>query len=218
MTQLVLSPDDNSTTGSFPQSTRFPDRIRKFGRFIDTQVLEPGDVMLFADARPTVLGNLIVSTQKKLQFSQDDSRWTHVAIYAGEEHICEAVVQGGIRYHPLHDYIGARLIRVRRDNSLAVDQRYRIVIRAMTQLRQQYGYLSALKIWRAAFASAGFFSRSIVPLIYPRNLVCSQLFADAYGAVTQKMLDSSFAFFTPAHVSATTKLIDVQLHWWRVPP
>lgn len=138
------------------------------------------------------------------KYAIEHARWTHVAVYIGDEHICEALPCKGVVYHRIDHYVGARIMRVRRPLHLSDAQRYRLCIETLVQLKKQYS------IWKALFGLLGSFTLRSIESTAP--VVCSQLYAIAYVRATNLILLGE-ALVTPAHLSAAAELEDIPVHW-----
>src|SRR6476659_3689762 len=80
-------------TRSVPAKGVLPPAARKWGRMLDLEDLEPGDLILFRPVNPNLdkISQLIIAAQMQAGFSEEDARWTHAAVYLGDgELICEA--------------------------------------------------------------------------------------------------------------------------------
>lgn len=211
MPQLVLDPDDRTVVGSIQVDYPLPVSVRSFGRLPDAGALLPGDLLLFRAKNADFVGRRIEGAQRRGGFSADDSRWTHAAVYVGDHALCEARPFRGVGYSNFYSYIGGHYIRARRDPSLTTDQRYRLAIEALTRLRRSYSILRIA--WLARQSFVGYWS-PVAPVVVAQRLVCSQLYADAYLAVTKTLVaNTQTAIFTPAHLSATARLQDIPLGW-----
>jgi hypothetical protein len=187
--------------------------LREFGRFPDTSAWEVGDLLLLSAVRQPLISRWIVAAQRRGGFDPLLARWHLAAISVGHDHVCEAVPTG-IRYGPLHRYVGAHLIRVRRDASLTPVQRYELALRSVVRLKETY---SILRIPGMAIdAAMGFWRSHHRPTRAP-SVICSQIYADAYMATTLRVLGPRGDFATgrlvPADLSMTTALSDVATAW-----
>ena len=214
MPQKLLDPrDPNPTTGTWSPKGPLPSRVREFGRFPDLDSWRPGDVLLVSALWPDWISRSIQGGQKKGGYDSEDARWHHAAVYIGDASICEAA-WSGVRVDSLYSYIGTHLLRVRRDPKLTDDQRWSIVVRALTYLRSSYGYPQLFKLGLQALR--GFYRDWGVHATFaPGAVICSQLFADSYAWVTERLLLKGLA--TPASLSQTDRLEDVDLSWRELP-
>ncbi len=214
--QIVLDPrqlPDRERAPIWHPNGPVPPDLRKFGWYPQTEPWLPGDLILLHSVRPSLISRLIISGQHTGGYPPVDARWHHAAVYVGDDYLCEATLCG-VRYRPIYSYVGARLIRVRRDPRLKPDQRYKIAITAMARLRRAYSWIDLLRLgvqslmgfWRPRRMVLGTF-----------GLICSQLYADAYQATTGRVLTSGGRqIATPADLSLTEILVDVQFGWKRI--
>lgn len=210
--QNYLDPRVESASGSWQPPGPIPKKIRRFGRFPDTALWKPGDLLLFSAVRPSLASRAIIRTQTNGGFNEKHARWHHAAVYVGHNHLCEAVLSG-VRYGPIYPYVGAHLIRVRRDESLSEISRYELAIRSLARLKE--GYAVNLLPMLAFYGLAGFWNRKTLPPDTP-TVVCSQLFAQAYAGTTMRYVADPAAIpVVPADLSMTEVLSDVATGWLR---
>lgn len=213
MPQQLLDPTD--LAGARPPQTSqphtLPPAVRQFGYVPDFDEWRAGDLVLFSTTSPNLFQRHIVKTQIKLNYTEEDARWHHAAVYIGDTYLCEAR-PGGVRYHPVVETLdGATSLRLRRDPNLAQDQRFLLAIKALLRLSRPYSYASVFRAFLRPFNP-----RRFVRFLLPRGrtLICSQLFHDAYIEATGSVLvERADIDPTPAALSATTRLDDVSLHW-----
>jgi hypothetical protein len=175
-----------------------------------------GDLLLLSAVRQPLVSRWIVAAQLRGGFDSSHARWHHAAIYVGHDHICEAVPTG-IRYGPVHRYVGTHLIRVRRDASLTAVQRYELALRSVVRLKEMYSVLHMPRL--ALDAAMGFWRSNHRPTRAP-SVICSQIYADAYMATTLRVLgprgDFASGRLVPADLSMTAMLSDVPAAWLRI--
>lgn len=215
MAQLLLDPKHIQSTGPWVPQGPLPEAVRNFGYVPDFSALLPGDLLLFCPLAPDWVSRQIQKAQRRGGYHTDDARWTHAAVYLGDgaDGLCEATTRR-VRTAEIFKYIPDHLVRVRRAPNLSVDERYRIALRALFRLRTNYGFGFVVSLFFRSFA--GFWKGSKKP--YSRlglgSVVCSQLYADSYAIVTQQMIAPRAAFdITPAALSDTSTLLDVQVSW-----
>jgi uncharacterized protein YycO len=187
--------------------------VRKFGRFPDLGVLQPGDLLLFSALEPGLVSKGIRIFQEQAGYSESDARWHHAAVYLGVDGaICEATA-GGVKQGYLYDYIGGHLIRARRDASLSRDEGWRIAVQALCELGSSYAIQRVAAMSKQSIKA--FFRRvSAASTTRPTNYYCSQLYAAAYSRVTGQTLENRVVGETsPAFLSHTSQLEDVILSW-----
>jgi hypothetical protein len=80
-------------------------------------------------------------------------------------------------------------------------------------LNSSYSYGSILKLWWQS--GYGRLSKRYIPRVpSPWSVICSQLYADAYGKVCKRTLDDDvYRPVTPASLSCTDCLQDVPTNW-----
>ncbi len=217
MAQAYLDPRNRVTVGTWQPKEPIPEWIRGFGLYPDTSSWLPGDLILVSNIEPNWSHKIIEWVQRKGGYSNDDARWHHAAVYLGDDSICEADTDG-VKYKPIYRYVkGKHLIRVRRDNDLDLNTRWRIALRSMTKLKEAYGFLYLPSLLDSAIS--GFWQPNSKSLRVPSHAkICSQLYADAYSTVTGKVLyNTSSGEITPAFLSLTSQLSDINSHWLEVP-
>jgi len=193
-----------------------PISIRTFGFFPNIDDWLPGDLMLVASAKPDWVHRQISKAQIRRGYHADDARWQHAAVYLGDGYLCEAGTSG-VRYVPVFDYVGEHLIRVRRDFTLSAAERWRLAIQAVVRLGEPYNFREILSIYRSSFSAS--WTDAIRAQFHRkrRSVICSQLYSDAFSAVTGRLLPvNSPASVTPAALSLTSGLQDVPLHWKQI--
>ncbi len=214
MTQFELDPDDRTCGGIIINELSLPAHVHALGRLPDVSVLLPGDLVLFRTKTATLVGKAIRTAQRRGGYSDAHARWTHAAMYIGDHAICEAVPFRGVRHTPFYSYLGSHVLRFRRPLGLTIDQRYRLAIDALTRIKKTY---SLWRIMRLAQHSVAGFWRPQPTFVASPHLVCSQLYADAYLAVTRTLVaPTNTPMFTPAHLSISQRLEDVRVGWVRI--
>lgn len=214
--QIVLDPTvlPVSSTPHPDPPTKILKRVRKFGFLPNTQNWLPGDLILVSAIDPGFIPKSIIKVQSTF-YAADHARWHHAAVYISDNMICEAL-RGGVQHISIIDkYIDTHKIRVRRDvdPSLSLDQRYKIAIEALIRLKYKYSTQSIAKLFYQSKCNA-----RLQPKDFSKaTTICSQLFADAYGAVTGKTIDKNINIpVTPAALSANSDLTDVNIIWHKL--
>lgn len=204
--QLFLDPTIKAASGSWQPPGLIPERVREFGRFPNTALWQPGDLLLFSAIRPSLASRAIVRTQTKGGYEAPH----HVAVYVGHNFLCEAVLRG-VRYGPIYTYVGSHLIRVRRDPSLSNTERYELAIRSIARLKENYS-VNRLPLL-VFYGMAGFWTRTRLRSDTP-TVICSQVFADAHSLTTRRLVVQTEAnLVVPADLSMTDVLTDVATNW-----
>ncbi len=214
MSQIALDPRHAKSNGTnWRPVEQLPSKVREFALFPNIEDWLPGDLVLAAQVKPDWIHRQIAEAQLRSGFAAEDARWQHAAVYMGDGFLSEAGTSG-VRYASISNYVGEHLIRVRRDPSLNGDERWRLAIQAVVRLGERYGFRRVFSIYRNSFSKswrlalgAQFYKKS-------RSVICSQLYADAFSVVTGRLLWPYVNTpITPATLSLTQVLSDVQLHW-----
>jgi len=214
--QKVLDPDPEiiTTDGSISIFS-LPGKARKFGFVPNWSKFLPGDLILFRSKSSNIFDQFVASAQTKAGVAQIHSQWTHAAISLYGDLIVEAVPRHGVRTRSLYDDIPGRIIRVRRAPNLTVTQRYEVALLGLQNLGQRYSALSALALgWRMR---RGFWNWAAAPYLGPR-IICSKLYSDTLFEVGGSRLAGCPVTdtITPAHLSFTSDLVDVDVGWLKV--
>ena len=90
----------------------------------------PGDLILVSATSPNHIQKAIERVQIKGGYAAEHAQWHHAAVYLGDYGICEAT-RSGVKADKIYQYIGNHKIRVRRDTSLALNQRWKIAVQAL---------------------------------------------------------------------------------------
>ena len=223
MPQLVLSPRRTATVGTWQPPTSLPAKVRKFGRFPDVSQLLPGDLILTQSLDCDWVSKRIRRAQYLGGQHPRDALWTHAAVYMGDQiRVIEANFdylhwgQNGVKMAPLSDYVGDHRLRVRRLPGLTADERWLIVIAAMSRLNSPYRFRY---LFRSLGAAAGGFWRDRND---PRTAatktgyVCSTLYQDSVAKVTGRLIEETAGVCTPGTLSSTRTLKDVKVDWLKI--
>ena len=112
--QKLLDPENVGQPAAVKSApTQLPPDVRKFGYLPDFDLWQAGDLLLFSVIRPSFMQRQIIATQERERYAEEHARWHHAAVYIGDRYLCEAVPRG-VRYHPVAEFVGDRLIRARR--------------------------------------------------------------------------------------------------------
>ncbi len=202
-----------------------PQEARAWGRILDVSALEAGDLLLFRPASSSLdrISKSIVEAQARGGFPERHARWTHAAVYLGDdEHICEANFgiigfPRGVILRSVHSYCdGVHVIRARRPRNMTPQQRLRIAIGALRNLRRSYSFKQVFDFYVAAASGRGFWSAMPRgPRIRVRALVCSTLYQDAYNFAHHGTRVLLGTLSTPAHLSASAdfEADEPELRW-----
>jgi hypothetical protein len=194
-------------------------RVRDFGYYPHMAELLPGDVILFCDVHPSA--PRFIHNGQKTHYRAQDSCWSHVAVYLGDGRtLCESnfalIGKSGVSTVRLDKYVGHHLIRVRRAPKITDEQRWKIALYSLTSLGEDYNLMAVVKFFFKAYT--GGIEKIHRRNLYPRKArFCSQLFADAYGRSTGKLISNLTSdIITPAGLSMTMDLEDVPIRWAKI--
>jgi hypothetical protein len=198
-----------------------PKETRAFGKIVNTADLLPGDLMLAREIEPDNISRMIANTQEGGGYHQQDTRWTHAAMYLGDganvvEATFDSILKGGsVRVTNLFKYSqGAHALRFRRSHYVADDrQRWRLCIRAMTRLGKPYDFKEAAAIFiKVVLRGDGFFSDEMRRFV-DGAVICSLLYSDAYGEAIRRVLGEREGVCVPAWLSGSDEFEDVKTNW-----
>lgn len=217
MPQITLDPRKATSDGdTWRPTSPLPVKVRRFGFLPNIDEWLPGDLLLVSPVDPDWIHRQITDAQTRCGYPEEDARWQHAAVYMGDGYICEASTNG-IRYVSVFTYVGEHLLRVRRDFSLTNNERWRLAIQAVVRLGEPYDFRKILLIYRSSFSTS--WTAAVRAQFYKRKraAICSQLYADAFSAITGKLLFNDVnGSITPATLSFSPLLKDVPLHWKRI--
>lgn len=209
LTAFNSTPASSLTKKSEPRPLAWPPAKVHVPNLTDVQ---PGDIVLVRGTRQGVSATL-ESIQKKFSSScppVGDPSWTHVAIYAGEGLLLEAVSKQGVRYVPLHSYCESRDVLVRRyaDNGVAIslEDGAKIVRHGMSFFGSNYSVPSFL-----------YFSlrRNRDDSLRQNQFVCSSFVAYAYikGIRVGLGMNRAYDPLFPGTLAGHADFDDVALEW-----
>ncbi len=218
--QLELLPE--VTAGGVARVYRaLPGRTRKFGKLIDTNHLWPGDLLLSRPTSPETISQRIIEVQVKGGYAPADARWTHAAMYLGDdENVIEATFDsalqnGNVRMTSLDEYCqGDHAVRFRRPKYLK-DQAagWRLCVRALSRMKRKYDFGYALHLWfNVIVRQRGFYDNALYRAA-SNAVVCSTLYADAYNEATRRSLGEVNGTCVPAFLSVSEEFDDVGVRW-----
>jgi len=209
---IILDPANIENPEDHPDPpVQIPRVVRDFGYLPNTQLWRPGDLILVSSIKPGFISRSIIKVQRGI-YSDEDALWHHAAVYIGDDIICEATGKG-VNPKPIFPYIGNHKIRVRRDLALTIEDSYKIAIQALFRIKYKYSFGSIIRLLLQANKA------NIKPKDFSKaSTICSQLYADAYGAVTGRTIDNRTDHpITPAGLSGYSGLIDVDVSWQKLP-
>jgi hypothetical protein len=198
--------------------------LRRFGKFFDTSNWRQGDLILVRDIAPDWVGRRIEKAQVRGGYAPGDARWSHAALYLGDRlTVCEATFTlprgtQGVVQTPLWDYCGGSAIRVRRPRAVTTsDEAWLLAIKALTQLQKDYDFKYVAHLAWIAWKGTGFWGGGAKVRLDASALVCSTLYADAYGRQTHRTLgEENNGICTPAYLSQSSEFDDINLDWLEI--
>lgn len=215
MQRPVLDPNTAAESAWPTQSIRVIDpEIRKFGYTPDEGRFLPGDVLLVTGTNE--VAKLIKRVQERGGFDPCHARWTHAALYIGNGQLVEATPFGGIRVGQLAKTTFGRELLVRRvSNHLAMEDRYKVAINALTGLGRGYSLGSVVPLaWQALTGKLWQGERRPD---FRSVTICSSLVRNAYStAVYKDLVPGVTAVTWPADLSHTGELDDAEIGWVQI--
>ena len=207
--------------GEWQPNFHLEPRVREFGFFPDVAQLRPGDLILTQDLAPDAVSRAIRNSQVQAGFTAAHSEWTHAAMYLGDgEQLVEATFdwnKSGVQVAPLGNYVGSHLLRFRRPLDLSDEQRWLMVVEAVSYVRRGYNFKSLIPAWlrmRRGFWRSG--PKLPQPDKIDRAFVCSTLYARAFSRISGWAIDRRVDVHVPATLSQAPLLEDVQVGWMRI--
>jgi hypothetical protein len=154
MPQLIVDPNNRGVPVGQKSIAQLRPKTRRFGFVPNLALCQPGDLVLFSSVSPDWTDRLISGAQDRAGFAEDDSRWTHAAVYLYEDFIVEADLWGGVRSRSLYTDVPECCFRVRRRPDLDLEDRYKIALCAQRMLGARYGFRSAFSLGLRTWMSA----------------------------------------------------------------
>jgi len=205
----MLDPQAPATSVWIPAG-ELPERVRAFGKYPNISDWLPGDILLVASVRPNWIARQIVKVQTR-SYGPSHGQWQHAAIYMGNGFLAEATTRG-VKYTPLDHYVGAYFLCLRRNPTLAPDERWLVAIEAGVRLQAVYGFSDVFHIFWNSLRKIK--TDKLAVIAEANSVICSQLCQEAHAKVTSQLIvPFSPNPAVPAALSQTSRLVDVALHW-----
>jgi hypothetical protein len=210
LVQQTIDPREIGNAVDIPVAI-VPPQLRQFGHVPDFRKCEPGDLVLSRSIKPGCIDKSITRAQKRAGFADEDSQWTHAAVFLYDTFVAEAIPRKGVRVHSLYNEVLGNVLRVRRSD-LTDYERSNLALRAATMLGVSYSVLTAFRL--GLRMNSGLWNPGGI-LIYGKGVICSKIFFDAHLEIASLPLKECplNGMVTPAHLSATPQLDDVQIPW-----
>jgi hypothetical protein len=217
VTRRYLDPGLANGSPSGPVIEQLPKRVRDFGYFPDLSKLRPGDLLLVCPLKAELVAVQIQASQKHLH-SQFDAQWVHAAAYLGDESIVE-LDAGGVRINEISKYIPThRLLFRRLLDSLGqpVDELagHKVAVAALKAFQTRYNGPLLPEIW----VKSRIFKRDYRVRPKSKEAICSTFYDNAVVRVLgTSAVSAKHSPFTPADLASSTRMIDVDVAWLRLP-
>ena len=180
----------------------------------DEAQLLPGDLLLVSALKPSSGSAAIINAQAGGGHAAIHARFHHAATYIGDNLVCEAQLWKGVQVVSLYEYVGTHLLRFRRDPNLSQDDRWRLAVRSLHQLRKPYGVFALPRLWYES--RRGFWRPGVLRLTL-RGIICSSLYAEAYAWTTGRLLvEGQLNLTTPADLSLSARLSEANVEWLKI--
>jgi hypothetical protein len=198
---------------------RLPKPVRTFGHYPNIGSMQAGDLILVTPVSATANALAIerVQAQRHAPF---DAQWIHAATYLGDNSLVE--IDGkGVSVGDLHKYVPTHRILVRRALKLdggEIDAitGYRIAIAALKAFKTKYGFTDLVRIYVGSqqWKNPDYRLR----LRSAAEAICSDYYNDAVAQVLGRGAASAKQNpFTPADLSSSANMVDVNASWARLP-
>jgi hypothetical protein len=221
--QIELHPG-SAATSKASAARALPQATRRFGKLVNSTVLKPGDLLLSRELNPDRISTHITTVQVEGGYEEIDGRWTHAAMYVGDDsNVVEATFDGltsggSVRLTSLDTYCeGAHALRFRRSKFVKDDRDgWRVCIRALSRLKEPYSFVHLVEMWfNVVFRGKGFYSDERYGHAADA-IVCSTLYADAYNEALRRSLGEVNGLCVPAWLSASDEFEDLDVPWTRL--
>jgi hypothetical protein len=210
--QRIIDPAQHGDPVATARATVLPPHVRQFGYVPDFSRCMPGDLILSSSSAPGFIDRQIEHTQRLIGLADEHARWTHAAVFLYEDFVVEAVPNGGVVTRSLYQDIPTSILRVRRCPNLQNEDRYKIALCAQRMLGSRYDTTIAISAGLRVRFNA--WNRYWFRVARP-TIVCSKVFYDAHVEITRRLLADCPLddLVTPAHLSATNDLEDIDVPW-----
>lgn len=189
-------------------SRPIPRAVREFGRALDPDILQPGDLLLVKDKTNSWTSRRIVRAQSH-QFPDEHACWYHAAVCGGAFEICEATFRG-VQCYEYWDYMTDKYdLKIRRLRNATEKQRSMIAYYAATSARTAYGFANLLSL-ATSLEKGDSWSRT---LRISKGVVCSQLYFEACMRIGFLLNPIRSEHVCPAHLSQSILMDDIPLAW-----
>jgi len=213
--QIVIDSANHGNPVAISFLNVLPPHVRNFGYVPDFSLCKPGDLILFRSRNPGFIERQITITQRLIGLAEEHARWTHAAVFLYEDFIVEAIPNDGVVTRSLYVDVPQSILRVRRRPNLQNEERYKIALCAQRMLGSRYN--AGIAISAGLSARFGAWNRFWFRVARP-TIVCSKVFYDAHVEITRTLLADCALddLVTPAHLSATSDLEDVDIPWLKI--
>jgi hypothetical protein len=208
----ILDPSTLAPVAGAASVSILPTPLRRLGHAPAVDALLPGDLLLFRPAATTLTARAIGRAQLAAGFAPDHAQWTHAAIFLYDDVMVEALPIRGVVQSSLYTRFPGHLMLVRRRPGLDEHVRYRTALWALGRIGKRYSHFGIVSLgWdllRGLWSDTNLADNRQV-------VICSQVFADAQGEMAGKRLAGCpyAGATTPAHLSATMDLDDIEVGW-----
>lgn len=214
------SPEIDSERPGNPTGTStvniLPPNVRALGIAPDLSQCIGGDLILFRSRSPGLVQKQIARTQQRIGLGTEHACWPQAAVFLYGDYMVEAVPGRGVITRSLYADIPNRILLVRRRPNLPDEDRYKIALCAQRMLGQRYNFRTAIS---AALRAETYAWDRLRNSVAHSAIVCSKVYYDAHVEITRVLLKDCplDELVTPAHLSATSDLIDIDVPWLKVP-
>lgn len=228
-----LTPEKQSLksmpTKKLSRNRALPPKTLAFGKIVDVEKLWPGDLLLVRETNPDQISSAIARTQEKGGYTKEHSRWTHAAMYVGDDiHVVEATFnnvlgKGDVRLTKLDAYCdGANILRFRRCNEVIEhpQKAFWICVSALGRMSKPYDFGTAILDWiKINLFGYGYYADNHEDK-KKRNekdaFICSTLIAESIQESVRYTLGEENGACVPAWLSMTDLFSDVDVNWIKI--